>query len=394
MAIQRWMMAALIGATGAGAAVAWHYFGAAPSDPVAAADRPLGLMSEQGAAPAPVAPADAAPAETDEAPLPLAPSVEVVRIDPTGSGLIAGRAQGGAPLVLRHGEEVLAQAQPEADGGFVLFFDLPPSDQSRRLTLFQDGTSGEPPAVLVAPAPVEEAVAADVTEPAPEPVAEDVPVPAASAPEASEPAPEAIAEKDPEPEQMPFEPVTAPPPVLLADAEGVRVVQGGAAPEAEDALSLSAITYDAEGAVSLAGQGGGGAAVRVYLDNRPVSETPVTTPGDWSTLLPEVEEGVYTLRVDALDAQGAVVSRIETPFRREAAQDVAEVMAEETSADGFDVAVRTVQPGNTLWAIARETYGDGVLYVHVFNANADLIRNPDLIYPGQIFRLPELDAPG
>jgi nucleoid-associated protein YgaU len=49
----------------------------------------------------------------------------------------------------------------------------------------------------------------------------------------------------------------------------------------------------------------------------------------------------------------------------------------------------TVQPGNTLWAIARDTYGDGFLYVRVFSANKDQIRNPDLIYPGQVFTLPE-----
>ena len=48
----------------------------------------------------------------------------------------------------------------------------------------------------------------------------------------------------------------------------------------------------------------------------------------------------------------------------------------------------TVQPGFTLWAIARENYGDGVQYVQVFEANRDRIRDPDLIYPGQIFEVP------
>ena len=51
----------------------------------------------------------------------------------------------------------------------------------------------------------------------------------------------------------------------------------------------------------------------------------------------------------------------------------------------------TVQPGNTLWAIARESYGDGVLYVRVFEANRALIRDPDLIYPGQVFTVPQSD---
>ena len=53
------------------------------------------------------------------------------------------------------------------------------------------------------------------------------------------------------------------------------------------------------------------------------------------------------------------------------------------------VSLITVQPGNTLWGIAREKYGEGILYVRLFDANADRIRNPDLIYPGQIFSVPD-----
>ncbi|MEN8660411.1 MAG: LysM peptidoglycan-binding domain-containing protein, partial [Marivita sp.] len=49
----------------------------------------------------------------------------------------------------------------------------------------------------------------------------------------------------------------------------------------------------------------------------------------------------------------------------------------------------TVQPGNTLWAIARDRYGEGPAYVKVFEANRDRIRDPDLIYPGQVFSIPD-----
>ncbi|MEM7091111.1 MAG: LysM peptidoglycan-binding domain-containing protein, partial [Pseudomonadota bacterium] len=49
----------------------------------------------------------------------------------------------------------------------------------------------------------------------------------------------------------------------------------------------------------------------------------------------------------------------------------------------------TVQRGDTLWAITRERFGDGILYVRLFEANRDLIRDPDLIYPGQVFTIPE-----
>ena len=49
----------------------------------------------------------------------------------------------------------------------------------------------------------------------------------------------------------------------------------------------------------------------------------------------------------------------------------------------------TVQAGDTLWAISQERYGDGFLYVRLFQANRDNIRNPDLIYPGQVFTVPD-----
>ena len=48
----------------------------------------------------------------------------------------------------------------------------------------------------------------------------------------------------------------------------------------------------------------------------------------------------------------------------------------------------TVQPGYTLWGIAQQNFGDGVMYVQVFEANKDKIKDPDLIYPGQVFTIP------
>jgi nucleoid-associated protein YgaU len=85
----------------------------------------------------------------------------------------------------------------------------------------------------------------------------------------------------------------------------------------------------------------------------------------------------YTGAAAATDAAtSATAPALETAAEAEAAPSVATVKSV------------TVQPGFTLWRIARESYGDGILYVRVFEANKDQIRDPDLIYPGQIFTVP------
>ena len=176
------------------------------------------------------------------------------------------------------------------------------------------------------------------------------------------------------------------PTVMIADQDGVRVVQSSEDQSSSD-VALDAISYDEKGEVALSGRGTPAAQVLVYLDNAPISSTVLDSAGQWKTDLTDVDPGVYTLRIDQLDTGGKVVSRLETPFQRENRERLIEQVA--ASAELARVNVITVQPGYTLWAIARSRYGRGILYVQVFEANRDKIGNPDLIYPGQVFQLPD-----
>ena len=49
----------------------------------------------------------------------------------------------------------------------------------------------------------------------------------------------------------------------------------------------------------------------------------------------------------------------------------------------------TVQKGDSLSKIAKREYGDAQQWRRIFEANRNLIDNPDLIYPGQVIRLPD-----
>ena len=206
--------------------------------------------------------------------------------------------------------------------------------------------------------------------------------PTETAEPASEPAAEAAPAAEPVAEPAPAEA----PQLLVADAEGVRVLADGAALEA---LTLDTITYDDDGEVKLAGRATGEGFVQAYLNDASVGTAAIEADRSWQIDLHDVEPGVYTLRLDEVSPQGEVVSRMETPFKREVATEVAATMADQVTEE-TRAAVRIVQPGNSLWAIATDTYGDGFKYVYVYEANRDLIRDPDLIYPGQVFVLPEI----
>ena len=117
--------------------------------------------------------------------------------------------------------------------------------------------------------------------------------------------------------------------------------------------------------------------------------------GRWNGELSGVEPGLYTLRLDELDASGTVLSRMETPFRREApavlsaASEASVSDTDEGSDNRPRITTVTVQKGDTLWALSNSHYGDGMLFVRLHDANRADIRDPDLIYPGQVFTIPE-----
>lgn len=283
-------------------------------------------------------------------------------------------------------------ATPETETPVEVANDEPAAEET-----VEAGAEVEEPEEAAEVAEAEEPVTEETTEVA-EVTADEPAVQAEEATEVAEVAEPAVTEEQPA-EETTEEPTeitgveevedTTSDTVLLADNDGVRVVQSGDE-ERSPSVTVDTITYNDEGNVSVSGRASGQAGnVQLYLDNNPLVSAPIEQSGDWRTDLPEVETGVYTLRADETDEAGEVVSRIETPFKREDPADIATAMGDDQNDDG--ISVKVVQPGNSLWRIARAAYGDGVKYVYVYEANKDLIRDPDLIYPGQVFVLPELE---
>ncbi len=311
--------------------------GTAPSADITASDAPAqDTPPQQGAARQPLTLAQVLPPGVVPTVDQIAPRFDLVRVSPDGSALVAGRAAPGAIVQLFSGAVPVAEVTASARGEFVVFLDAPsPTTLDQQIPAAPEG------AQLV--------------------VSQDDIIILPAAPDAERTAPT----------------------VLHRTPDAVQIIQPSG-PAIPRNVSLDLVSYAKSGAVQLAGRGQPGNVARIYADGVLAGEAMIAGGGNWALEISDIAEGRYVLRVDEISPTGEVASRTESPFQRQ--------FPEADLPDSFSQGAKIiVQPGNTLWLMATEAYGDGDAYSQIFSANKDAIRDPDLIYPGQIFAIPRLE---
>lgn len=402
------------------------------TQPDAATPKAERLPGAEPAAPsAPAAPETAAPA-TPAAHEPAMPSFDIVRVEPDGSVVIAGRAAPQSQVDLLTDGGVVGGAKADATGDFAIVLDKPLAPGDYQLTLRATPPAGAAvgsaeTAVVSIPKAPDGPVLAMVEEPgkaaqvitAPQPApAQTAPAASAALEAASQPAEAAPAAT------KPAEPATVP---------------------AVDKPSVAVQAVEIEGKkVFVAGTAQPNQRVRVYAGEMLLGETKADPNGRF---LVEAERdlpvGNYVIRADALGADGLqVVARAAVPFEREPGEAIAAVApavqqpasaepaapastqtssaadepaasapaapAESTVAPPKAAAGLAANPpvvtapkleavesaiiirrGDSLWRISRRVYGLGVRYSTIYLANQDQISDPDRIWPGQVFSVPD-----
>lgn len=321
------------------------------------------------------------------------PAFDVVRVEKSGEAILAGRAPAGSEVTIYDGDTPLGIVTADSRGQWVLILDVPlmPGSHSLGITArLADETRVESSELVIVAVPEPEAPLRTAE-------AAGDRVPDAESGEALAARPDATQSEgnDDDSGDTPGSPL-APSQLAAADTgleEPIAVVvpRRGAGPArilqqpatagegiGNGSLVLDSVDYDDDGRAVIGGRANAGAALIVYLDNIPVGEALTGDDGRW-VMTPEdlVPVGLHRLRVDQIESDGRVLARVETPFSRA-----------DTIASHPDENFVTVQPGNSLWRIARTTYGQGTRYTVIYETNKEQIRDPDLIYPGQIFRLP------
>jgi hypothetical protein len=301
------------------------------------------------------------------------PAFDVARIEPTGEAVIAGRAAPGATVELLRNGELHDHTIADQSGQFAMVPPrLPPGTYDLTLRSKQpDGkqvTSKQSVAVVLEPSPNDRPIVA----------------------------------------------------LMTPDKPSIVLSQPAAPQPASGMVVLEAVEIEPGGKFHVTGRASPGATVRLYLNESFVAS--VTAGADQRfavTINKGVSPGSYRVRVDEVEANsGAVRARAEVPFNVPDTVATAFVPAPATSSKQPDVAASqmpqpatatsatvpdggspsavvvpkitttTVSRGDSLWRISRLTYGEGQRYAAIYKANRDQIRNPNLIYPGQIFVLP------
>lgn len=349
-------------------------------------------------------PATGAPSSVDAGGKPQAPEFDIVRVERTGEGVIAGRGSPGATILLKDGDKELGRALADANGE-VVFLPPPLAPGEHALTLQSmfpgagSGASSQSVKVVV-PQTGQQAVA--------------------------------VARATPQ------QPATG-----RADA-GASKPQSGSSPsgappaKAGPPVSIRSAEAEEGGGFYATGSAPPGSQSRLYLNGAFVGKVIADLNGLWSLKVEKgMQPGHYAVRADEVEpGSGKVIARAEVPFdfpapapsglapstsRPVTSQTIPEKVpadqSQKSSADASakeeakpqsvasssgaapsasgpasavvkEVRTATVTHGDSLWRISKKMLGRGTRYTQIYEANASQIRNPNLVFPGQVFVLP------
>ncbi|CAA7626786.1 conserved hypothetical protein [Candidatus Terasakiella magnetica] len=257
------------------------------------------------------------------------PSFDVVRIDSGGDSVIAGRALPGAVVTILDNGAELGQVTADSRGEWVFVPSVPLPPGTRQLRLKAQNPDG-------------------------------------TGTESGEPVILMVPERG-----------KGPALAVKPGAKGSKILQ---APGSEDggALSLDVVDHDDAGHLFIGGRAPAGAKINLYMDNTLIGATTTDADGYWRIAAAKASDMPHLLRADQIGPKGKVMERVEIAWT-----------------PGDDAALKAnratvvVVSGNSLWRIAHRLYGSGMAYTVIYQNNKSRIRNPDLIYPGQVFSVPK-----
>jgi len=289
----------------------------------------------------------------------LSLQIDVVRIGPDGSAVFAGKGSPDADVMIFEQGKVLAKTSVSADGEWVAVAEQPLS--SGKHLIIGEMTTADGEVFRADQAVIVELASSGLDTPlvALVPMTEQAEVKLIQTPESltntAQTAQQGLDTND-----------------LSLELKAVLV-------EPAD-LSVLTLSWASQDNLFIKGRSSGGAAVHGLLNERVFRADHDSDSGDWTA----------TVSLDGLPGKaGRLVTHLlntdgEIMISRQLGFNLEQL---DIGRDGSEMVI--IRKGDMLWRIAYRTYGDGIRYLDIVKRNQDRIADPDLIYPAQIFVLPE-----
>lgn len=340
------------------------------------------------------------------------PSFDIVRAEPDGSVIMAGRAEPGWTVTVESGGKAVGQAVADANGEWVIEPTRKLAKGEHSLELRSQNAEGgrtlfsKQRLALSLSDPKRDQPLVALTEEGKSTRVLQMPPPSSDQAERSMPAQQASVEAAA---------LNVQPTQLEKDATG-----------SGNRVGFASVDYEEGGDKSMlhmSGQAAPGTRVMLYVDNQFAGIAAADATGSWSYSGNKLlAGGNHILRADLLDkGTMKVTARAEVKFDRAAPtslaladeegtkpvrvvddassppastrgirrQETAAAAANPSGLTDRNGAVIIVRSGDTLWQIAQRHYGDGAKYTQIFRSNRKQIRDPNWIYPSQRFDLPQ-----
>jgi len=344
-----------------------------------------------GAQPAPLA---AEPTQTDPSIAPQANLrtvaatlppliIDLARVKPDGAAVFAGTAAPNAKISIFEGDILLGETIANGSGEWVIVLEkmLAPGQHLISVAMERPDGSTELADRSLAVEIYQDAESKPLVALLPE-AATDVPV-LIQSPDDVEPAQPASTTATVTVTPSPVKPQPASTTATVTVTPSPAKPQPDIATTQLAALTPTAIVWRDAGSILISGTSRGGIKVTATDPKRSFGEALVLADGDWQIAGSfDMSLTVKHLRFELYDEANRVIAHYDLPI---SARDLAK------GQDGSPLIV--VNKGDALWRIAYHQLGEGVKYVDIVRRNRQDISDPNLIYPKQIFAVPNATSP-
>ena len=164
--------------------------------------------------------------------------------------------------------------------------------------------------------------------------------------------------------------------VFRSDVENIDLLN---LEKLNDAITLDFLSYSPSGLVILSGRTISNTEIEILKSSEVLGKTKSNENGVWKFIIKKNEYANEEISIKAtINGETLILTYDQAEIKKR---------FKNTNYEFYDDRI-IVQKGNSLWRIARKTLGGGIFYTEIYENNLAKIKNPNLIYPGQVFNLP------